>query len=73
MTFVLLLLNRSCLRIFETTFIKFPLVSTPLFLLTKKIWFWGRLLAEWLSSHAPLRRSRVRILGADTALLVRPR
>ena len=29
--------------------------------------------AEWLSSRAPLRRPRVRILGADMAPLVRPR
>ena len=28
--------------------------------------------AEWLSSRAPLRRPRVRLLGADMALLVRP-
>ena len=27
--------------------------------------------AEWLSSHAPLQRSRVRILGADMAPLIR--
>ena len=27
--------------------------------------------AEWLSSHAPLRRPRVQILGADMAPLVR--
>ena len=29
--------------------------------------------AEWLSSRAPLRRPRVRILGMDMAPLVRPR
>ena len=29
--------------------------------------------AEWLSLHAPLRQPSVRILGADTAPLVRPR
>ena len=29
--------------------------------------------AEWLSSRAPLRRPRVRVLGADMALLVGPR
>ena len=29
--------------------------------------------AERLSSHAPLRRPGVRILGGDMALLVRPR
>ena len=28
--------------------------------------------AEWLSSHAPLQRPRVQILGADMAPLVRP-
>ncbi len=30
-------------------------------------------MAEWLSSRALLRRPRVRILGVDMALLVRPR
>ena len=30
-------------------------------------------MAEWLSLRALLRRPRVRILGADMALLVRPR
>ena len=29
--------------------------------------------AEWLSLRAPLRQSRVRILGADMAPLIRPR
>ena len=29
--------------------------------------------AEWLSSHVPLQRPRVRILGTDMAPLVRPR
>ena len=29
--------------------------------------------AEWLRLRAPLRRPRVQILGADMALLVRPR
>ena len=30
-------------------------------------------IAKWLSSRAPQRRPRVRILGADMAPLIRPR
>ena len=49
------------------------LVLEAVVMLNRKVIGGAGSVAEWLSSRAPLRRPRVRILGADMAPLVRPR